>query len=73
MKQEEIDALDAHVDEHLTTTESMSAQKLLDICAIWKGVRPIVKVARALLFWKPKWQAVLDQLITSLDATCPNE
>lgn len=65
-----IDQIDAHVDDHLAKSEELAAQKMLNLCSIWTGVRPVVKFARALLFWKPKWQQVIDQLITSLDEAC---
>lgn len=62
--------IDAHVDNHLEKVAGLDAGKLPNLCTVWSGVKPVIKFARALLFWKPKWQAVIDQFITSLDAAC---
>lgn len=33
------------------------------ICAIVTMATPILKFIRAILFWKPKWQGIIDQVI----------
>lgn len=69
----EVHEIDSHVDDHLAKSEELAAQKMLNLCSIWTGVKPVIRFARALLFWKPKWQAVIDQLITSLDEACSQQ
>ena len=63
----EIEEVDAHVEAHAETV----AKELPDLCEIYKVNRPVLKFVRALVFWKPKWQAAIDKLIASLDDACP--
>lgn len=66
------------IDEHIEApalevdTSAFSAQelKLFNVCSIYKKIRPIIKFARTLLFWKPKWQAVIDEFIAVCDGIC---
>jgi hypothetical protein len=70
-----VQEIDDHVD-NFTAAEAPAgfneAQlKLFDICQVWQKVRPIVKFARNMLFWRPKWQDVVDQFIAAADLSCP--
>lgn len=66
------------IDEHIEApapevdTSAFNAQelKLFNVCSIYKKIRPIIKFARTLLFWKPKWQAVIDEFIAVCDGIC---
>jgi len=62
---QEVADIDAHVNDHLRTTANLKA---IDLEAAYKGVRPVLKFARSILFFKPKWQHVLDMFIASLDS-----
>jgi uncharacterized protein VirK/YbjX len=46
-------------------------QQLVDLCAVYKKVRPALSFAKALLFWKPKWAAWVKELMDKLDEVCP--
>ena len=61
------------VDAHLeANAEALTLEaKLPNLCAIYQAVRPILKFAHALLFWKPKWRDALDKLVAALDEACP--
>ncbi len=61
------------VDQHLeANAEALALEaKLPNLCAIYQAVRPVMKFAHALLFWKPKWRDALDKLTASLDDACP--
>lgn len=44
----------------------------VDVCTIINKVRPVLPfVAKYLLFWKPKWQGAVNDLLTLLDIFCP--
>jgi len=66
MQTEEIDS---HVETHLSETEA--GAKAIDLCNLYHGVKPVLKFASALLFWRPKWQKVLNDFILHLDEACP--
>ena len=61
--------IDSHVETHLA--ETAAGNKMIDLCSLYQGVRPVLKFATALLFWKPKWQKVLNDFIAHLDEACP--
>lgn len=69
------------IDEHIEApapeidTSAFNAQelKLFNICAAYQKVRPVIKFVRGMLFWKPKWQAVIDTFLTVTDGICPKE
>ncbi len=58
-----IEEIDAHIEKQAQT-------RGLDICGTYKTVRPILVFAKGLLFFKPKWQAILQLLIDALDKQC---
>lgn len=59
------------VDDHLDAHAEVLAAKLPDLCAIYHAIRPILKFAHGLLFWKPKWRDALDKFVAALDEACP--
>ena len=70
----QVSEVDDHI-ENFTAAENMAAEgtaqfKLFDICQVWQKVRPIIRFARGLLFWKPKWQAIIDEAMAALDVSC---
>ncbi len=65
-----IDEIDGHIAKH-TAGAGTKALTGLNLCAIYKVVRPILVFAKALLFFKPAWQTILQSLIDALDKTCP--
>lgn len=81
----EIQQIDAHIEKHeklqsakaskksakKTATKQTAAAKLGSVCEVYQKVRPVILFAKGLLFFKPKWQAVIQQLIDSLDLICP--
>lgn len=71
----ELHEIDAHLAAHFDVLEkdipTKKALTIPDICAIYQAVKPILKFARAILFFKPKWQSALDKLMNSLDQVCP--
>lgn len=63
---EEVDSQIAELQKkHGAKAEAMSAQavNVESICAVILIATPILKFIRSMLFWKPKWQAILDQVI----------
>lgn len=58
-----IEEIDAHIEKH-------AMAKGLDVCATFKKVRPVLVFVKSLLFFKPKWQAILQTLIDVLDKQC---
>lgn len=73
----QVHEIDEHIEAHeaphtAIDTSAFSAQelKLFNVCSIYKKIRPIIKFARTLLFWKPKWQAVIDEFIAVCDGIC---
>lgn len=44
--------------------------KLFNICSLYTKVKPVLKLAKGLLFFKPKWAALITLLITTLDEIC---
>lgn len=63
----DVHEIDAHLDTHAETL----AAKIPDLCAIYQAIKPVLKFAHALLFFKPKWRDALDKFIASLDEACP--
>lgn len=70
----QVHEIDEHIEAPVETidTSAFSEQqlKLFNICGVYKKIRPIIKFARTLLFWKPKWQAVIDEFIVVCDTIC---
>ena len=50
---------------------SANAMKLFSVCNAYQKVRPIIIFVKGLLFWKPKWQKVIDEFILVADGICP--
>ena len=44
--------------------------KLINICKAYQTARPILNIAKKILFFKPKWAAVIGFLIVTLDEIC---
>lgn len=69
--------IDKHIDEVLsqggTSFDPKTATaRRFDLCKIYTAVRPVLKFARGLLFFKPKWQSVISLLMEAMDEHCPN-
>lgn len=47
--------------------------RLFNICAVYQKLRPVLKFVRGLLFFKPKWQSIINAAIESLDQSCNTE
>lgn len=75
----QIDAIDDHIHEHDNDHRVALARgdlsgeglKTFNFCGLVAKAEPIIQVAISLLFWKPKWQDVLRQLLTAAEAICP--
>lgn len=48
-----------------------AGDKLFNFCSVYNKAKPILKVARILLFWKPSFQKVIDEVIAAGDLACP--
>ncbi|WP_217603700.1 hypothetical protein [Chitinophaga sp. GbtcB8] len=57
------------IDKHIASRPNATTAAI-DFCAIYKTVRPILLFAKALLFFKPEWQKVLEAFIESMDGNC---
>jgi hypothetical protein len=73
-----VEQIDAHVDEHLEKLEAadnsnLSGQQLqlANLCGVLHAAKPVLKFVRGLLFWKPKWQTVIDKVTEAIDNACP--
>lgn len=69
----EVNQVDAHVEEHHDTIASLDASSMdtTKFCVIYTGAKPILNLAKNLLFFKPKWQTILKAFIAGLDTICP--
>ncbi len=47
--------------------------KLFNICGAYQKAKPALKLVKGILFFKPKWAAVIGLLITTLDEICDVE
>jgi hypothetical protein len=67
-----IEEIDAHIAQ---TAPKFQAEGFagVNLCGIYKTVRPILVFVKGLLFFKPAWQAILQSLIDALDASCSNQ
>ncbi len=67
--------IDKHIDDVLAIEApagiSANQFKLWNICRTYQAVRPVLKFAKGLLFFKPKWQGVMTMLMAALDEACP--
>lgn len=74
---EDIKQIDSHLEKYsakLMDKTSMGEKELkaFNLCEIYNKARPILKFVRKyLLFWKPKWQGVIDDLLALGDEACP--
>ncbi len=66
----ELDLLEAGTSQEAGTNATAAQIKLFNICDAYKKLRPVLKFVRGLLFWKPRWQEVIDNALTSLDQAC---
>lgn len=73
-----VEEVDAHIAAHegkqktVDTSKMSDAQlKAFNLCDVINKVRPILKFVRGLLFWKHKWQLVIDELLAVADQACP--
>lgn len=67
MNTEDISAVDAHIDAH---EEKIAGVEIPNLCVLYEGARPALAFVKAILFFKPKWQKVIGDLMASLDAEC---
>lgn len=68
--------IDKHIDAVLaesapTALVTSTDFKLWNICKYYRAVRPVLKIAKGLLFFKPKWQNVITLFMNVLDGVCP--
>lgn len=72
MQVEEIDNhLESYVAAEAAAGMDANSLKLFNICGTYQKVRPIIKFVRAMLFFRPKWQAVIDEFMAVTDGICP--
>jgi hypothetical protein len=66
-----IETIDAHLAQQ---AKALGTQTFagLDLCKTYNTVRPILVFVKALLFFRPAWQAVLQAFIDTADKMCPN-
>lgn len=70
----EIDAhLVAHESKTVKSVKTMTAEQLkaFNLCNVYYKVKPIIKFVRVFLFFRPKWQAAIDEFIAVTDQACP--
>lgn len=65
-----IHEIDQHIDKH-EASGTAKGTAAFNLCSIYQKARPIVKFVRPFLFFKPKWQAVIDELVAAGDEACP--
>lgn len=71
-----IEQIDQHIEQHesrmkVAKRPEGTAALNFDLCNYFRLARPILKFVRPFLFFKPKWQKILDTVIESGDAACP--
>jgi hypothetical protein len=61
------------IDAHLAQAKAVGTEAFagLDLCKIYKVARPILVFVKALLFFRPTWQTVLQAFIDAADKMCP--
>lgn len=52
---------------------SVAQTKLFNICSAYTKAKPVLKLVKSILFFKPKWAAVIGLLITTMDEICNTE
>jgi len=57
------------IDNHIT--EMDKNLQGFNLCNTYIKIKPVLRFARTLLFFKPKWQSLIDELIHHLDKGCP--
>jgi hypothetical protein len=74
------DAILRHVDNHVdathdaaiaATTDGPPAPGTPQFCAIYTAARPVLVFVKGMLFFRPKWQAIVTALLGGLDTICP--
>lgn len=57
----------AKIDSHVEQSHDVATAPNAKLEVIYAVAKPILIGVCALLFWKPKWQAVINALISGLD------
>jgi len=57
------------INANLQELETTRA-KLFNICKVYTTAKPVLLIAKKILFFKPKWQTVIGLLITTMDEIC---
>lgn len=65
-----LEALEGTAERQLDANATVAQARLFNICAVYSKARPVLKFVRGLLFWKPKWQKIIEDVMTNLDASC---
>lgn len=50
---------------------NIAQKRLLNICGLYRKIRPVLIVAKKVLFFKPKLSKTIGDLIVLLDESCP--
>jgi hypothetical protein len=61
---------DNHDAVTLVVGDSPAVPGSFGFCIVYVSGRPVLQWVRAMLFFKPKWRAVLTAMIAGLDAMC---
>lgn len=64
-----VEQLDIAVGDYLQKVENNAVLET-DFCSVYTIARPILELVKNVLFFKPKWQKMLDILIKGLDGNC---
>jgi hypothetical protein len=72
------ETIDQHVESNhdavtLVTADGPAIPGTSAFCVLYASARPVLHWVKAVLFFKPKWRALLTGLIAGLDAVCAGE
>ena len=65
-----IEEIDKHLEKSQQPATRDIASTINDVCKTYGEVRPILVFAKGLLFFKPKWQRVIESLLAVMDKNC---
>lgn len=70
MQTQQVEAELKNAENQAISTENFRGDKLtiVNIKNTWLKIRPILKFVRGILFFKPKWQKIIDTSLTAIDA-----
>ncbi len=65
------DFIDNQHKKIIMEAANLAQKRLLNICGLYRKIKPVLTVAKKVLFFRPKLSKTIGDLIALLDESCP--